>query len=127
MATTEERLAALEAHIKKLERTVAELEERLKITPKLSEPTELTQLAATLASTLERLPVSQPPEGGTVASLKSIDIDLKALVSVRDEKAFVEVPQRDDTIDPGRLSTLRLSFVGVPAAAIATRTPPKVR
>ncbi|MBM3679005.1 MAG: hypothetical protein FJW96_14180 [Actinobacteria bacterium] len=63
-------------------------------------------------------------EGETASTLRSVEVELKGLIVVDREKAQIVPPQPDRPIDPGQLSTIRMSFGAVPVARPSARPEP---
>jgi hypothetical protein len=55
-----------------------------------------------------------PREGAVATTLKSLDIELKGLIVVKNNEAQIVPPAPGSTVDPGTLSTIRLSYGTIP-------------
>ncbi len=81
----------------------------------------------TLVDTVQ-LEARQPRAGELATTLKSFDVELKGLIVVQDKEAHVITPSPDRAVDPGQLSTIRMSFASVPVlrpAEPVTPEPPR--
>jgi hypothetical protein len=74
----------------------------------------------TLVETVQ-LDARRPRAGELATTLKSFDVEIKGLIVVDDKEARVVTPTAGVAIDPGRLSTIRMSFGSIPA--LTTREP----
>lgn len=52
--------------------------------------------------------------GEMASTLKSLDIELKGLIVIEDNEAKIVPPTPDHPVDPGQLSTIKMSFGSVP-------------
>ncbi len=65
-----------------------------------------------------------PREGEVATTLKSLDIELKGLIVVQNNEAQIAPPPPGSKVDPGLLSTIRMSFGTIPVLRQAAETPP---
>ena len=120
-----------------LERTaIADaLELTRKLEPKPTEPVppsgpavraeDIAKHFRALVDTVQ-LEARQPRAGEMATTLKSFDVELKGLIVVQDNEARVVTPSPDRAVDPGQLSTIRMSFASVPVlrpTEVATTEP----
>lgn len=71
----------------------------------------------TLVDTIQ-LEARRPAAGELATTLKSFDVELKGLVVVDDKEARVVTPTPGARLDPGQLSTIRMSFGSIPALTV---------
>lgn len=64
-----------------------------------------------------QLDARRPSEGELATTLKSFDVELKGLIVVDDKEARVVTPA-PGAVDPGQLSTIRMSFGSIPALTV---------
>lgn len=83
-------------------------------------------LAKNLRSVIENLQLEarQPRAGEIAATLKSLDIEMKGLIVVQDNEARIVSPTLTRPVDPGQLSTIRMSFGTVPVLRPQEAQPP---
>ena len=64
-------------------------------------------------------------EGDVATTLKSLDVELKGLIVVEKDEARLVTPSPTQPVDPGQLSTIRMSFGSIPVlpSAPAEQTP----
>jgi hypothetical protein len=74
----------------------------------------------TLVETIQ-LDARRPGQGELATTLKSFDVEIKGLIVVNDKEARVVTPTA--AIDPGRLSTIRMSFGSIPALTTREAAP----
>lgn len=63
------------------------------------------------------------PEGGAAVVLKSMDVEVKGLITIKGEETHVLMPTPGQVIDPGQLSTIRMTFAKVPVLSSAEPPP----
>jgi len=66
----------------------------------------------------------QPRDGEVATTLKSLDIELKGLIVVENNEARIAPPPPGSKVDPGLLSTIRMSFGTIPVLRQAAEPPP---
>jgi hypothetical protein len=107
----------------------ASLEESLELTKRLAEQptgeptgaiaaTDLAKGFRSVIQTMQREVAETGVEGvGTV--IRNMEVELKGLIVVEDDEPRVVPPAPRQEIDPGQLSTIRMSFASVPLASVA--------
>jgi len=76
-----------------------------------STPVELARSFRDVVNTIQSEARAAPNVGVTV---KAMDIEVKGLVQVQDKQTVMVLPTVGSSVDPGSLSTLRVSFGAVP-------------
>ena len=71
----------------------------------------------TLVDTIQ-LDARRPAEGELATTLKSFDVEIKGLIVVDEKEARVLTPAPGAGVDPGQLSTIRMSFGSIPALTV---------
>jgi hypothetical protein len=66
----------------------------------------------------------QPRDGEVATTLKSLDVELKGLIVVENNEARIAPPPPGSKVDPGLLSTIRMSFGTIPVLRQAAEPPP---
>jgi hypothetical protein len=62
----------------------------------------------------------------SASTLRSVDVELKGLIVVEQDQAQIVPPHPERPIDPGQLSTIRMSFGAIPVARPVTPAEPIV-
>jgi hypothetical protein len=62
----------------------------------------------------------------SASTLRSVDVELKGLIVVEQDQAQIVPPHPERPIDPGQLSTIRMSFGAVPVARPVTPAEPGI-
>jgi len=85
-----------------------------------------TDLAKGFRSVIQTLQneLGQGDLGDVGTIIKSMDVELKGLVVVADQQPTIVPPTPDQPIDPGQLSTVRMSFASVPLQRTIDRDKP---
>jgi hypothetical protein len=85
-----------------------------------------TDLAKGFRSVIQTLQneVGEGDLGDVGTIIKSMDVELKGLVVVTDQQPTIVPPTPDRPIDPGLLSTVRMSFASVPLQRTVNRDKP---
>jgi predicted flap endonuclease-1-like 5' DNA nuclease len=107
----------LQAQVQKLTETLEQLQ--------ATRPTfQVNTLAQSFSGVLAELQAqaTTPSPTGIAAALRSIDVEVKGFVNVQDKAPQVIVPQPGETLDANMLSSVRMSFVSVPAPVPARTT-----
>jgi hypothetical protein len=65
-----------------------------------------------------------PRAGEAATTLKNLEIELKGLVVIEEDEARIVPPQPGSQVDPGLLSTIRLSFGTIPVLRPQPEPPP---
>ena len=65
-------------------------------------------------------------EGEVATTLKSLDVELKGLIVVDKDEARIVTPSPTQPVDPGQLSTIRMSFGSIPVLPSAPQEKPPV-
>ena len=65
-----------------------------------------------------------PRAGEAATTLKNLEVELKGLVVIEDDEARIVPPQPGSQVDPGLLSTIRLSFGTIPVLRPQPEPPP---
>lgn len=79
--------------------------------PPIRPDTLVKQIRALIEST-QQLPAAGA--GESVATLRSVDLEIKGLIVVENDEAKLVPPTPTATIDPGQLSTIRMAFGSMP-------------
>lgn len=66
-----------------------------------------------------------PRAGELATTLKSFDVEIKGLIVVDDKEARVVTPTPDRAVDPGQLSTIRMSFASIPVLPVRDAVTPE--
>jgi len=72
-----------------------------------------------------QLDARAPKAGELATTLKSFDVELKGLIVVDDNEARVVTPTPDRAVDPGQLSTIRMSFASIPVLPVRDAVTPE--
>lgn len=99
-------------------RRVEELEVEREDEPQPIRPVNLAEQFRTVIEKVGETGMAQPV-GGAAVVLKSMDVEVKGLITIRGEETHVVMPTATQAIDPGQLSTLRMSFAKVPVVSSA--------
>jgi hypothetical protein len=91
-----------------------------------TQPVDTGNLADHFRSIVDtiQLQAQQPQAGQIATTLKSLDVELKTLIVVQDNKTRLITPSPNQTFDPGQLSTIRMSFNSVPVVPPPPGAPP---
>jgi hypothetical protein len=98
------------------------LQNALRLSKELSQqgpppkPVGAIDIARQFRSVIDKLQLeARVPQGEeSAATVKSLDIELKALIVVEDDEARIVTPAPGRTFEPGQLSTIRMSFGSIP-------------
>ena len=89
-----------------------------------------TDLAASFRTVIEKIQAESQDRiiGESAATLKSMDVEVKALIIADKGEAALVTPDPDKPLDPAQISTIRMSFGSVPVirAAAGSQVPPAV-
>jgi hypothetical protein len=90
-----------------------------------TKPVKADVLARQFRSVIESIQreAQQQPEGDIGVTLKTVDVEVKGLIVVEGDSAAIVTPTPDRAVDPGQLSTIRLSYGSVPLLRTAATTP----
>jgi hypothetical protein len=92
-------------------------------------PVKADALARQFRSVIEGIQKeAQSQTGGEIGvTLRSFDVELKGLIVVEGDSPAIVTPTPDRGVDPGQLSTVRLSYGSVPVlkTEVPTTPPPK--
>lgn len=66
----------------------------------------------------------QPKAGEVATTLKSLEVEIKGLIVVEKDEARIVTPTPSRPVDPGQLSTIRMSFGTIPVLRQAEEPPP---
>jgi hypothetical protein len=91
-----------------------------------TKPVKADVLARQFRSVIESIQreAQQQPEGEIGVTLKTVDVEVKGLIVVEGDSAAIVTPTPDRAVDPGQLSTIRLSYGSVPVLRPA---PPDIK
>jgi hypothetical protein len=114
-------LASLQAERLSLQAQVQTLASQLEKLQAARPTFGVSNLATSFSTLLTNLQstAATPSPSGVVATLRSIDLEVKGFVAVEGENANVVVPKPGEAIDANMLSSVKMSFVTVPAPAPA--------
>ena len=92
-----------------------------------TKPVKADVLARQFRSVIENIQreAQQQPEGEIGVTLKTVDVEVKGLIVVEGDSAAIITPTPDRAVDPGQLSTIRLSYGSVPL--LRTTVPPGIK
>lgn len=97
-------------------------------TTQTNRPVKADVLARQFRSVIEGIQkeAQSQPSGEIGVTLKSFEVELKALIVVEGDSPAIVTPTPDRGVDPGQLSTVRLSYGSVPVlkTPVATTPPP---
>jgi hypothetical protein len=82
--------------------------------------TDLAKGFRSVIQTIQR-EIGEGDTGDVGTIIKSMDVELKGLIVVEDQQPKVVPPSPDTPVDPGTLSTIRMSFASVPIGRTADR------
>ena len=82
--------------------------------------TDLAKGFRSVIQTIQR-EIGEGDTGDVGTIIKSMDVELKGLIVVEDQQPKVVPPSPDTAVDPGTLSTIRMSFASVPIGRAADR------
>ena len=103
---------------------IADLKAKLAQINTVSTATPLN-LATAFKTVIDTIQAQARQTPGVATTIKSMDIEVKGLVQVKDDQTTTLVlPAAGAPIDPHALSTLRVSFGAIPVAAPAAAAPP---
>ena len=94
-------------------------------TPGTEKPVRASDIAKhfrTLVQSMQ-LDARVPAQGEIATTLKSFDVEIKGLIVVEDNEARVVTPAPGTNVDPGQLSTIRMSFGSIPGITVRDGTP----
>ena len=97
-----------------------QLGEATPVPPPTERPVRAEDIAKhfrTLVDTMQ-LEARRPAEGELATTLKSLDVEIKGLIVVDDKEARIVTPVPGAAVDPGQLSTIRMSFGSIPALTV---------
>lgn len=72
-----------------------------------------------------QLDARMPREGDVATTLKSLDVELKGMIVVEEDEARIITPSLSRVVDPGQLSTIRMSFGTIPVLPAASADQPE--
>lgn len=80
------------------------------------QPVKTGELVANFRAVLEaaQLEARKPREGEVAATLKSLDVEVKGFLTVEKGETAVVTPAPGRMVEPGQLSTIRMSFGTIP-------------
>lgn len=84
--------------------------------PPSARPARPEDIAQQFRAVIERIQLDarQPKAGDVGTTLKSLEIELKGLIVVEQDEARIVTPTPGRAIDPGTLSTIKMSFGTIP-------------
>ena len=113
VAQCDERAGSIDQLIEKARAQVTRLAEQA--SGEEPEPVGADSLARQFAGIIESIQRhALETEAGAAVVLKTLDVEVKGLVTVKDDRTGLVLPTLRRTVDPGQLSTLRLSFGAIP-------------
>jgi hypothetical protein len=79
-------------------------------------PVGATDIARQFRAVVDQLQTdaAQPRAGATATTIKSMDVEIKALIVVEENEPRFVTPTPGRTFDPAQLSTIRMSFGSIP-------------
>jgi hypothetical protein len=88
-----------------------------------------TELAGSFRTMIEKIQEESQQKviGDSAATLKSLDVEVKALIIAQKGEATLVTPGPDKLLDPAQISTIRMSFGTVPVIRTATASTDVVR
>jgi len=94
-------------------------------TPGTEKPVRAEDIAKHFRTLVQsvQLDARRPAQGEIATTLKSFDIEIKGLIVVEDNEARVVTPAPGSNVDPGQLSTIRMSFGSIPGLTVRDGTP----
>lgn len=84
--------------------------------PVQEKPVGATDIARQFRAVIDQIQIdaSQPQTRAAATTIKSMDVEIKALIVVQDNEPRLVTPTPGRTFDPAQLSTIRMSFGSIP-------------
>ena len=118
--------AEIDQGVRKAKQSIEILSKEPPVEQRIIKPTEL---AGNFRSVIEKIQEESQQRviGESAATLKSLDIEVKALIIAQKGEATLVTPSPDKPLDPAQISTIRMSFGIVPVIRAATTSTDVVR
>ena len=104
---------------RKVKQSIEILSKETPVEQRIIKPTELAGNFRTMIEKIQE-ESQQKATGESAATLKSLDVEVKALIIAQKGEAALVTPTPDKPLDPAQVSTIRMSFGTVPVIRAAT-------